>query len=554
MKTFITFSLIVLMAVFASSAQPKRSYKNSNLAVMLAYRPNSEIRTKDKTNNKTSTYTIDDEEKISEESVNDKLLSSLIKDRFAKRLRPETSGKTVKRENNNHDDTNEDTHGFESHESHEESVEADPAEIVEVSKENEKKICYKNTYKNVLNAFESALKNQIENYKKCVCQKKKNVTTTTEAATTVPSSTEPPRRQKLGLNGPAMASDENDVDDNQEVISSALEDKNNIVCFHKQHAFHLTKLLDLIPCQQSTDEPQPEIEEGNDEPVRRSERNNVQKFKESDSESVEIDVAQFTSKPKTTTLKPLRKSDDESDNLNQKILALLKDHFRSRKSRQETAAEKVHIKQSSPRKITIKAKAITKDEESEDKNASEESAGEFAGEEFVKQLQALFLKYKIGSDETFPMQSDEHFTESTSSMPLPKHAKKSHTVKNAVSESSDESTENSIKLKSGRSEKMRQQPKESSRKSSSNRSSTNANSIDNHQRKSYRSSPRTKANDDAVHPIETKNVSRNVNNNGKKSDSVAKSTRTSSNNRSSPDLAKKVSDFARGKSSSKKNQ
>lgn len=551
MKTFVVFSLIVLSAAFVSSAQPRRGDKNSKLAVLLAYKPNSEIKTKDKTNNKTWTYEID--ESASDETKNDELLTKLITERFATRLMPHEikdnkplrrSVKTVKRENNNHDD-------FDSHQSHEDSVEADPAEIVEVSKENEKKICYKNTYKNVLNAFESALKNQIENYKKCVCQKKKDVTTTTAATTTTTSTTEAAPKFRLKSKDPGT--EENDADDNDQVISSALEDKNNIVCFHKQHAFHLTKLLDLIPCQ-STDEPRPEIEEVNEESVKRAERNNVRKYQESDEDSIEIDVAQIASKPKTTTSKPVRKlsksadSNDDKDKLNQQILALVKDHLSSRKSR-KTADEKVHNKQTSPKKIIIKAKAITNDEESEDENASEESVEEFGEQELMRHLQELFLKYKIGSDETFPMQSDEHSAKSASSMSLQKFASKSSTLKNEVSESSDESTEKSIKLKSRKFEKMRHQLEETSRKSSSNRDGVASNRSDNIQRKSYRSSSRTKANEDAAHPVEAKNVSRTAND--KK---LKKSPRTSTNDRSSSEIAKKVSTFARGKSSSRKNE
>lgn len=541
MKVFV-LSFLVLLALSVESAQ---SNKNSNLAVMLAYRPNSEIRTRDKSNDKYQTYQIDNE---SAETLNDQLLEALIKDRFAQRYVNDDK-KNVKRENTKEDD-------FESHESHE-SADIDDAKVVQVRSGNDedKKTCYKKTYKNVLNAFESALKSQIENYKKCVCQKK---TTTTTTTTTTEAST------------PAIRSDneESVASDNEETLASALNNRDDIVCFHKQHAFMLSKLLDRIPCKSEKRVSQPvdqtDMKEFNGEEVKRAERNNNQKHSkvELESESIEIDVSDMTPKPKSASLKPAVKdkiSTDENEALNEKILALLKEHLSSRKS------EKVDTKktQRSPKKIVIRPRQAARDEESEE-------SPEISQHEFIQKLQELFHKYQPESDETFQLQSGEHSAESTSQLPPRKSPKKSEkTSRYAVAESSDESTEAFVKLKNRKLEKERLQLKESSRKTSpiSNHIDDSSSSERSVPKKSYRNSPRTtssrtssartnvsrsssrRTDDETDNSAEEQNVRRN--HDSKNSYKVSRTSRPSVDDRLAADLAKKISDFARGKSPKK---
>lgn len=551
MNILIAFSAIVFLAITAESAQPmQRGDKNSNLAVMLPYRPNSEIRTRDMKSNKSWTYKIADseeEESSENENVNKKLLEALIKDKLVKRFEMDDR-RTVKRENKHLDHS-------ESHESHEN---IDEAKVVEV----DKKVCYKNTYKNVLSAFEEALKSQIDNYKKCVCQKKKNVTTTTTTTTTEASTTESVKN----VHQRDMSSEEeesNHHDDkvsinNEEAIEVALDHKDDIICFHRQYAFMLNKLLDHIPCKKNKRAENPiAVEKFNGKTVKRAERNNnvIEEYQdlEGDSESVEINVAEITSaKPKmTTTVKPAKKilkaknEKIDQEKMNEQILAILKEHLSS--STTEKVVEKPQKKlretpkkqqQTSPKKITIKARQMEEEDE-------EEKSEEFSQQQFVAQLQELFQKYQVTPDETFPLQSGERHAESTSSLPPRKPAKKSP-IKNTVNEGSDESTEASIKLKNRKLEKERVQLRENTRKTPASRSSAiNSNTVadnNNNTKKSYRTSARS--DDTRNNFAEDENVPRTINNNGKKS----KHSRTSHDNRLAADLAKKVSDFARGKS------
>lgn len=569
MKVVFTVSLTVLLSLSVQSALPikRGDNKNSNLAVMLAYRPNSEIRTRDKSSNKSWTYQIDNE---SAETVNDQLLEALIKDRFAKRFMT-ADKKFVKRENTKDED-------FESNESHENDDKG--AKIVEIHNDNEdNKTCYKNTYKNVLNAFESALKSQIENYKKCVCQKKTTTTTTTSTTTT----TQPPpptiRENKT--------SEEEDKDALvEEKLTSAVNNKDDIICFHKQHAFMLSKILDRIPCKDKrvvkpahqTDD---EMDEFNGDEVKRAQRNNfVQKHHdlETESESIEIDVSEMTQKPKSTSSKSMKaaikNSAEEKDDFNEKILKLLKEHLGSRKS-EKTVAKKPQNVQTSPKKIKIRPRQVALKEESEEVNMSEESE-EISQHEFMQKLQELFLKYQPESDETFPLQSGEHSAESTSRMPPHKSSKKSSS-RNAVAENSDESTEAVVKLKNRKLEKERLQFSENSRKISSSANRINSidnNSLDSNPKKSYRNSPRSssttsrtttnkstlsrapsrstssrRTDDETNTSAEGQNAQRN--NNAKKSQKVSKASRTSVDDRLAADFAKKISDFAKGKSPKK---
>lgn len=536
---------MVLLTLGAESAQPmKRGDKKSKLAVMLAYRPNSEIKTRDRNNN-SWTYKVEDES--SDEDVNEQLLEDLIKDKFAKRV---NGRKPVKRENLNDDECD--------------SQEVDVAKIVELGGESDKKTCYKNTYKNVLTAFEKALKSQIENYKKCVCKKKTPTTTTTTTPTSAAPTTE---TDLLGRN---LSDEDGDVISigNENEIESALDHKDDIICFHRQYAFMLNKLLDRIPCA-SNNSGQNSMEQFNGDPVKRSERNNkfVEEYRDlDDDESVEIDVSEVTRKstttlkPKTTTVKPkttskpfkkhskAKKTQNAEEKLNDEILATLAEHFKSKKVEKSVEKRSQKKLRMTPKKITIKQREIRQSEESEEKTAPEESQ-EISQQQFIQQLQELFQKYQVESDETFPLQSDEHSAESTSALPPRKSSKKS-SAKNAVAESSDESIEAAIKLKNRKLEKERHQSSAAARKIPASRglSHITHNSIDNSPKKSYRSSPR--ADDEANHSAEDENVRRNLNSH-KKPHRTAKSSRTPADDRLAADFAKKISDFARSKSPKK---
>lgn len=547
MKAFVVFSFVAFVALFAGSAKAAMSRGDrKNLAVMLAYRPHSEIQTRDRQSNKTWTYNIEDENSM--ENINTELLEALIKERFAKRVNPSEADhqrRTVKRENVDED--------FESHESHED---IDEAKVVAIGDETskDKKTCYKNTYKNVLNAFESALKSQIENYKKCVCKKKpaSTTTTTTEASTTTSSTTE-----KIVARGMD--------DDDEDLIDDALANKDDIICFHRKYDFMLNKLLERIPCQAPPKSNDAEMEEFNGETVKRAERNNnIKKHQNDDeeSESVEINVSELTPKPKTTTSKPLkaRKSDDSNDKLNEQILTILKEHLKLKKPQKP-----LKKKQTSPKKITIKSRSLPQVEETDESNEPE--LDESSHQQFMKQLQELFEKYQVDPDGTFPMQSEEHSADSEPTVPSRKLSKKS-TTRGTVDESSDESTEAVVKLKARKAEKKHHKLGDDSGKASKSHNVINHNNVAaNNPKKSYRSSARVDdASDDsseesivsrshnnakkshrASNSSTEKTASSNGNNNAKKSNRNGKNARTSSDDRIAADFAKKVSDFARGK-------
>lgn len=551
MKAFVVLSLMAFVVLSAESAQVRGDRKNSNLAVMLAYRPNSEIQTRDRHSNKTWTYNIENDSSM--EEINHELLEALIKERFAKRITPSEvdQRRPVKRENVDED--------FESHESHED---IDEAKIVAIGDEtpSDKKTCYKNTYKNVLNAFESALKSQIENYKKCVCKKKPTTTTTTEATTTTTTT------EKIKVNQSTFA---RGINSDEDLLDDALANKDDIICFHRKYDFMLSKLLERIPCQAPSKSNDPAMEEFNGEPVKRAERNNnIKKNRnfEADSESVEIDVSEITQKPtKTTTSKPLkqRKSEDSNDKLNEQILAILKEHLKSKKP--EKSLKK---KQTSPKKITIKPRALPQVEEPEESNEPDE-LNETSHQQFMKQLQALFEKYQADPDGTFPMQSEERSAESEPSVPSKKSSKKS-TIRGTVDESSDESTEAVVKLTTRKAEKKHHKLGDDSGKASKkHHNAINHNYVSNNNpKKSYRSSARV---DDASDgSVEESIVSRSHNNdkkshraipansstetsisngsnNSKKANRAGKVSRSSSDDRAATDFAKKISDFARGK-------
>lgn len=598
MKVIVAFSLIAFLAISAESAQPgnRHTDKHSNLSVLLAYRPNSEVHMKDKTNNKSWTYKIEDE---SSEVVNEELLEALIKEKFARRFSPNEidERRTVKRENANASDWPESNESPET-----DDTPAQVVEAVDVDEKDEKKICYKSTYDKVLKAFQKSLKNQIEEYKKCVCDKKKPTTTTAAPTTTT---TEEASIVIHGRNMPNQQDDRMNAN-NEDELQKAINNSSDFVCIHSQYAFMLKELLKKLPCNNTAPQPsRNEFDEFNGGDVRREGRNNKIEQELDESESVEIDISEVTQKPKSSVKSSVKSSPktspksssksspksspksstkaspeptDDEEILNEKIMAVLKDHMKSKKLQSQRAK-----KQTSPKKITIRPREVAQEES--DENVTAEESEEFTQKHFIKKLSELFNQYQIESDETFPMQSGEYSAESTSSLP-PRKSSKRPPVKSAavstVSEDSDESYEAVIKRKTRADEKMRHQLKESSRKdakvrtaatstittsrstssrsdaspsssrsaasrsaSSSNRSTVGTSA---HNRldapttkKSYRSTPRT--DEAADNSVEAQHVPRS--HHAKKPQ--RKNSRTSADDRLAADLAKKISDFARGK-------
>lgn len=559
-------SFVVLsIAFFATTVEPaqlmNRGDKNSNLAIMLAYQPNSEIQMRDLKSNKSRTYKIAGSEEESDENVKKDLLEAVIKEKLVKLFSPNDDRKTVKRENKVNDYS-------ESHENF------DEAKVVEVSK----KVCYKDTYKNVLKAFEDALKSQIDSYKKCVSQKKKLTTIASMTEATTTENVMEARNMSDDFEDHQSHSDENDknqkntINNNAAIIDSALNHKEDTICFSRQYAFMLNKLLDQIPCKKQKRAENPiAVEIFNGKTVKRAERNNkvlIEEYQDfdADSESLEIDVTRTSSvKPKTTTMtvKPAKKESlkvkNDREKMNEQILAIVKEHLSSTtdkshaRKKQETSTKKQGMSpkklENSPKKITIKAKQV--------KEEKEEETEEFSQQKFIEQLQELFQKFQANPDQTFPVQSKHRLIEPTSSLP-PRKSFEISPFRNTVNESSDESTEASVKLKSRKLEKERVQVRNNSRKAPASRSSAiNHNTAaDNTTRESYRSAPRA---DDAQNNFtKNKNVPRNSKNNSNNSNNSKKSTyrasknhRASTDNRPTSDLAKKVSDFARSKSSKK---
>ena len=529
MKVLIVFTVIVFLAA-SESAQPKHASKNEKLAVLIPYRENSEIQSKDLMNKKSWTYKVSG--KKSNENIGNDLLESMIMKKVMRKYSEIEDKKTVKRDNNQ--DNNENSN----------SEDCDDAKVVAI----EKKTCYKNTYKNVLSAFEEALKSQIESYKKCVCQKKKqskstNITevSTTESSVRPKDFEDEEYEENYGVE--TAQPDNNDsnekaahpdntnlnVSNSDLLVQQALNHQEDIICFHRQYAFMLNKLLDQIPCKKHkrSETPLQKI-------VKHVERKNnfIEEYRDIDdgSESVEINVDDVSSpKPKpitTTTEKSSRKSNIQTqkssqENLNEKFFNFLKENLSSLtttlkpegfkvKSVQKDSSHKRLVK--SPKKLTFKSRKVEEKYESDEVQESKE----LSQQQFMQQFMELFQKYQTTTDETFPLQSDERAVESSSFLPPRKHAKKT-SVRSTVNENSDESTEAFVKLKKRKVEKEPAKSVEISRKSRNS-------SQDNDQRDSFAED------DDFVQTSKDKEHSR-----------------SSHDRRISDDIAKKVSNFARGK-------
>lgn len=537
MKVLIITSLVLIVISAAYSAQPsRRNDKNSNLAVMLAYRPKSDIRTKDD-NNKSWNYRITDNENAStEEVLNKKLMDLLTKDNLAKYFN-DFNDKEAK---NNKRST------VSSCSSSDESTEfIDDAKIVEINKDKEdKKSCYKDTYRNVLNAFEEALRNQIQDYKKCVCQKKHQAKTST---TTTSTTTEAPQESDENLTGNSGRAfeDSSILLGNDTEIASAIDHTEDIICFHKQYAFMLKKLLDQLKCNQSKSSISTKlasplsIEEFNNEAGnKRNERHNVQS---NESESIELDVSKITQKPTTKQNNKLnREKIDSEDDLKELILGVLKKHLKLKE-------EKVMKKITTTTPITI-------EESDEDVDNHEK---------FIEKLKQLFQDLE-SEENSFPVQSRKLNDDSTATMSSRKSTKKSnvkpaifdHTDelrkykqsksrknltneiprRSTVSEDSDESTETTFKTKNSKLEKQYFKAKEHLReqvKSSSKLSSASDDKL----RKSYRTEARSEdyeRNHNSYEEHATKETPKK-----------SKNPSTLNDDRLANDLAKAISDLAR---------
>lgn len=455
------FLCLILLSILQSNASQKRhagSNKKSNLAVLLAYKPNSEIQTTDEKNN-SYTYKIskDSSNDNASEELNRKLMEIFVKQKFSS-LGEESQQKS-KRENQN-------KFAEASCESHE-SI--DEAKIVELQQKEDKRSCYRNTYKNVLNAFEDALKSQIKSYQKCVCKKKQESTTTTTTSTT--TTTEPPPSEESA----EIAIQSRNMD-NEDELGAAIDHPSDVICFHKQYAFMLNKLLDTIPCnKKKTEESFPaDINDYHGEEKNRNER-------------------------QSSRFNEIQDGDNE-DELRQQIKAIMKEYLSMKNKNKEKAT-------------TTTTTTTTTPEPSVEDITDEEK--------FFDKLRNLFQQLE-SNDETFPVSRDRASnTKSTTGMSPSKSPKKSNigetlrkklhnaeassenrprksrriqnesprfptTTRRVVTEHSDESTETSIVLSKGKSEKRSRESKENLRENNTKHSSSkHANSP------SYRTSSRT---------------------------------------------------------------
>ncbi|XP_070505463.1 uncharacterized protein [Chironomus tepperi] len=532
MKVLIITSLVLFVISAAYSAQPsRRNDKNSNLAVMLAYRPKSEIRTKDD-NNKSWNYRIsDDKNASSAEVLNKKLMDLLTKENLAKYFNDFNDKET---KNNKRSTVSSCSSSFESTES------IDDAKIVEINKQKEdKKSCYKDTYRNVLNAFEEALRSQIQDYKKCVCQKKHQTTTSTTTTTTTSTTTEAPQESEEELSGSSgRAFDDSPIlIGNDTEIASAIDHPEDIICFHKQYAFMLKKLLDRMhPCEPTPLASPSSLEEFNNEAGnKRNERHNVQS---NESESIELDVSKITQKPITKENNKLnRQKIDSEDDLKELILGVLKEHSKLKE-------EKVMKKITTTTPITI-------EESDEDVDNHEK---------FIEKLKQLFQNME-SEENSFPVRSNKFNDDSTSSMSSRKSPKKSN-VKSAifdqtdelrkykqsktrknltneiprrstVIEDSDESIETSFKLKNTKLEKQYLKAKEYLRDQTKTSSSTGDDKLHN----SYRTAARSEDNERNHNSYDEHAT--------KETPKKSKNSSTFNDDRLANDLAKAISDLAR---------
>jgi hypothetical protein len=518
MKVLIVISLLVL-AISNVQCDKNRSYKN--LAVMLAYKPNSEITTKDE-NNKRWTYKVNNKSDEEDKDLNEKLMELLRKQKLAKYINELSDKTTVKRENQKRDAASSSLC-----EASNEDI--DDAKIVELNKE--KHSCYKNTYQNVLNAFEEALKSQIKSYKKCVCEKKP----TTTSSTTTTTTTEAPKSDEddesvlqLRLDAEDDESNENGESiklGNERELDSAAHHPDDIICFHKQYAFMLNKLLDRIPCERKSGSNLPSsIDEynGGDTNVR-SERNNVPIS--SSLESIELDVSSIPHKAAA-------KSADSEDDLREQILAVLKEHLNGKKV------------ESGKKKTTTTTTTTTSTTP-----AYESSEGASNEEEFLSKLKRLFQQLE-DDEQSFPVSNGKSNADSATPVSPHKSQKKSKGINeiangggkqlgrkarkspSVVSENSDESTEVSIKLKNARQQFQKQhfQPKEGARENP--KSAPKAKST------SYRTAARAAAS-------ESKRVNDSAEAKEAPKKSLAEGPSAHDDSRLANDLAKALSDYAR---------
>ncbi|KAG5684911.1 hypothetical protein PVAND_014121 [Polypedilum vanderplanki] len=537
MKIIIPVSLLIVLLVAVSNANSSQNERNKsykNLAVMLAYKPNSEITTKDERNKKW-TYKINhaQSDENSGEELNKKLMNFLKQQKLAKYFDDKT---TVKRDNR--DAT---------------AVVSSSSSMCEASNEDniadakivQKHSCYNDTYENVLGAFEEALKSQIRSYKKCVCQQK---TTTSTTSTTTTTTTEAPKENnnnnRLNTVGQRGIDDDNDSDETapsgtsiEKELVSASKHPDDIICFHKQYAFMLNKLLDYIPCERKSEVKNlpSSIEDYNGVKIVRNERNNVPISNES-LESIELDVSSIETQRAVS-----KKADSETD-LRELILAALKEHLNAKK-------------ESINKKKTTTTTTTTLSPDSEEEDIVNET-------EFLEKLKKLFQELE-NEEKSFPMSNGKSYDERTTSMSsqkssskksktfneitndfrknkqqLGRKTRKSQYGNSLVSEDSNESTETSIKLKNSRVEKQHNKVKENLRENSKNHFTSALAAIKNSS--SYRTASRSSANADikkhrnSIEEKETENTKM-----------FTENSSTYDDDRLARDLAKTISDYAR---------
>lgn len=112
---------------------------------------------------------IDETEDVNAKKINKQMIKQLLESGFATKFnkpiedRSPKNTKYIKIKRDNKEESYEVSGDLE-----------DPIQLLEVIQTPFKKDCYKNIYKNVLEAFESALKIQMEDYKDCMCDGKNN--------------------------------------------------------------------------------------------------------------------------------------------------------------------------------------------------------------------------------------------------------------------------------------------------------------------------------------------------------------------------------------------
>ncbi|CAO1328122.1 unnamed protein product [Diamesa hyperborea] len=456
MKSYLRFIVVALVLVVVEQSvvgypleaindcelsplnRPQRK-ADPNMALLMAFTSKNKSKLPLSSSKKSFTYKIDtseSDELQKKNKQNMKLIQSLIKNGHVEYLKMDQKTKR-----DNHKD-------YHSNSSEDHSIES--IELMR-SVKSSKKSCYKDVYTNVLEAFQTALKKEIAEYKKCLCKKNKTMTTTTMATTTT-STTTPMSIEELFDND---TNDERNTDnEDEQAIGRALENPSDVICMHKKYAIMLNKFLDAMHCNQdktTTEEPMLRVHETKGKEGRRHERNNEKVAQRADTlEAVVSNNAELKS---------------SKDKPTEAIMQLFKQLHEFENKNKQYQSQGSIVSGNNIQKRTdvdsISASEISMSNEDED--------DEILNQRLLQQLKALFQEYELsqdnGEDETF-LQSNE----SASGSIVQRSAKKSNR-KTAVQEDSTESTEATVILKKHKNETKSTQLKENIRKSNTSNAS-----------------------------------------------------------------------------------